>query len=161
MGTDKSPNLRRPTDDSERIRMEKALEAYVSAFEKLNSETLGELKRRMHPRVRFSDPFNDVQGWPNVAAIFDRMYQMMSSATFEVLDSALSSSAPNTAMLHWNFVGVAKKSGNTIKLSGMSVVQFDNDGLVTSHIDHWDAAEQFYERIPVLKSVLRFIKKKI
>lgn len=141
--------------------MEEALEAYVRAFERLNPDRLGELKRQMHPEVHFRDPFNDVRGWPNVAAIFHRMYQMMSSATFEVLDCALSNTAPNTAMLHWIFEGIAKKSGNRVVLKGMSIVQFDDDGLAISHIDHWDAGEQFYERIPVLKSILHFIKKNI
>ena len=122
---------------------------------------MGELKRRMHSDVRFRDPFNDVRGWPNVAVIFENMYETMSSVKFEVLDSALSNASPNTAMLHWDFHGVIRRSGNTLRLSGMSVVQFDNDGCVRSHIDHWDASEQFYERVPVLGSILRMIKKRI
>ena len=42
-------------------------------------------------------------------------------------------------------------------LMGMSEVHFDNDGLVTDHIDHWDSASQLLVKIPVAGRFVRML----
>lgn len=138
-----------------------ALDAYVSVFENLSAETLDDLEKVMAPNVRFKDPFNDVSGWSNVRAIFDRMYRTLVQAKFDIDDSAISISSRPAALLHWRMRAIVAKSGRKIEIAGMSVVDFDTSGRVISHIDHWDASEQFYERLPVLGTILRAIKKRV
>ena len=47
------------------------------------------------------------------------------------------------------------------RFEGVSRMQINEEGKVISHIDYWDAAENVYEKIPLLGAVLRFIKRKI
>ena len=44
---------------------------------------------------------------------------------------------------------------------GTSIIILDNNGLVSEHIDHWDAASSFFERIPILGWMIKLIRKKI
>ena len=44
---------------------------------------------------------------------------------------------------------------------GTSIIILDNNGLVSEHIDHWDAASSFFEKIPILGWMIKFIRKKI
>jgi hypothetical protein len=39
-------------------------------------------------------------------------------------------------------------------------VVFNDRGLVSEHVDYWDASEQFYMKLPVIGSILRFIRNK-
>jgi len=43
----------------------------------------------------------------------------------------------------------------------MSLITFDTEGRVSSHIDYWDSADAFYTRIPLLGSVIRSIRQPI
>jgi len=40
---------------------------------------------------------------------------------------------------------------------GMSDVHFAPDGRVADHQDHWDAAAQFYGRLPLVGPLLRWL----
>ena len=44
---------------------------------------------------------------------------------------------------------------------GMTHLRFDGDGKITSHRDLFDAAEGFYEALPVIGGVLRAIKRRL
>jgi hypothetical protein len=37
---------------------------------------------------------------------------------------------------------------------------FNKELLITEHRDYWDAAEELYEKIPVLGGLMRWLKKK-
>jgi hypothetical protein len=43
----------------------------------------------------------------------------------------------------------------------MTMLRFDGEGRVVLHQDFWDPAAGFYEHLPVLGGVLRWIKSKI
>jgi hypothetical protein len=34
----------------------------------------------------------------------------------------------------------------------------DSDGLITVHRDYWDAAEELYEKLPLVGGVMRWLK---
>jgi hypothetical protein len=43
----------------------------------------------------------------------------------------------------------------------MTEVHFDQSGKVAAHLDHWDAASQLYEHVPLLGGVLRIIRRRL
>ena len=43
------------------------------------------------------------------------------------------------------------------RVEGMSEIRFAPDGRVTDHQDHWDAATQFYGRLPLIGPALRWL----
>ena len=46
-----------------------------------------------------------------------------------------------------------------VQINGSSHVKFDDQGLVTFHRDYWDAAEELYEKLPVIGFVMKQLKK--
>ena len=61
------------------------------------------------------------------------------------------------AYIKLQFTGSLKNK--TFKLTGVSRVVFDQQGLVSEHIDYWDASEQFYMKLPIIGGLLRLIRK--
>ena len=43
----------------------------------------------------------------------------------------------------------------------MTHVRFDDQGRVLFHQDYWDAGSVVYERVPVLGSLVRFVKARV
>jgi len=140
---------------------EAALLSYVNFFHKLDKGNLENLETVMTEDIHFIDPFNDVVGLDKVKTIFHHMFLNMPDSKFVITQYALAHKEQATGLLHWNFIGTAPGAKRPIKITGMSILRFGKDGRVSEHIDHWDAAQQFYERIPVLNLILRRIRKRI
>jgi hypothetical protein len=45
-------------------------------------------------------------------------------------------------------------------ISGSSHLVLDDAGRITLHRDYWDAAEELYEKLPVVSSLMRWLKKR-
>ena len=43
-------------------------------------------------------------------------------------------------------------------IRGASQLVFDELGRITLHRDYWDAAEELYEKLPLLGSLMRWLK---
>jgi hypothetical protein len=108
--------------------------------------------------VVFKDPFNEVKGIRAVYEVFEHMYQTLDKPGFiikEYIDKQ------NVAYVKWDFTFAFKGEKNENRFEGVSRLQINNQGMIISHVDFWDAAEHIYEKMPVVGSVLRLIKHKI
>lgn len=126
---------------------------YKRYLETLTPETLAALGQYVTDDVRFKDPFNDVRGVAAMARVFHHMFANVTDIRFKV-DHALSED--NVCLMAWRFEG--KVSGKAWAFDGTSVIIFAPDGRVAEHIDHWDAARDFYERLPFIGWLLRRIR---
>jgi len=135
---------------------EQALAAYARFYETLSPATLDGLRQLAAPGVRFKDPFNDVRGIEALLRATSAMFRY-GTPRFEILDRALSERA---GYLLWRYT-VDINAGKPWIIEGMTELRFDSQGRVIEHIDHWDAAEQFYERLPVVGTILRLIKRRL
>ena len=133
-----------------------ATAAYVSALEGLTPETLPAWRALCAPDMLFRDPFNDAIGLDAAEGVFRKMFEDVSQISFRVLDSAVSG---QNAYLRWRFDFHAR--GRDWTIEGMSEIMFDERARVVRHIDHWDAASQFYETIPLLGSLIRAVKQRL
>lgn len=108
--------------------------------------------------VIFKDPFNEVTGLNGVHKIFEHMYNTLDDPKFiikEYIDHQ------NVAYVKWDFIFTFKGEEQESSFEGVSRLEMNSSGKVISHIDFWDAAEHIYEKIPLLGSLIRFVKKKI
>mgnify|MGYP001432548754 CR=1 FL=1 len=103
--------------------------------------------------VHFRDPFNDLRGIEALRRLLAHTRDRLPGARFEVLDTAWSGS---TAYLRWTMHAEVRLLGQW-RVDGMSEVRFAPDGRVAEHLDYWDAAGQFYGRLPVIGALLRWI----
>lgn len=132
--------------------------AYAAYFERMAPGNLGELRDLCADDVRFRDPFNDVRGKDQIVRIFSKMFEDVAEPTFEVVDNALSGS---NSYVRWTLRFKSKKNGNPFSIEGVTEVHFDQSGKVAAHLDHWDAASQLYEHVPLLGGVLRIIRRRL
>lgn len=106
----------------------------------------------------FKDPFQEVQGLKAIHNIFVDMYDSLHNPRFLVDEVIVQNSV---AYIRWDFSYARDATKPYDSFSGISRVEFSQSGKVKSHIDYWDAAEHVYEKIPLLGSIIRFIKKRI
>jgi steroid Delta-isomerase len=116
--------------------------------------------------ARFKDPFNDVQGRGEIAHIFSHMFSQVDAPKFAVTALIVKEGVKDEAkgvcpqiFMRWDFSFVARGGAQTIH--GATHFELNADGLITLHRDYWDAAEELYEKIPVLGSILRWLKTKL
>ncbi|PUE20578.1 isomerase [Limnohabitans sp. MMS-10A-160] len=128
-------------------------------FEALTPQSVPQLHALYDAQAHFKDPFNEVQGLPEIERIFRHMYVALDGPHF-VITSQLVDGAQ--AFLTWEFRFRFKRfDTHTLQtVRGGSHILFNEQGLVTLHRDYWDAAEELYEKLPLLGGVMRWLKKK-
>ena len=136
--------------------MNPAHDRYRKYLETLTPKTLRELPEYVLSDVRFKDPLNDVRGVDSMARVFQHMFENVRGIQFEVRHSA---SDGTICLMSWRFEGYL--SGKPWGFDGTSVIRFAEDGRVFEHIDHWDAARDFYERLPFIGRLLAFLRRRL
>ncbi len=128
-------------------------------FEKLTPESVAQLPRLYDTQARFKDPFNEVQGLAKIERIFQHMYEALDGPHFVITGQLVDGAQ---AFLTWEFRFRFKRfDTQTLQVvRGGSHIVFNEQGLVTLHRDYWDAAEELYEKLPLLGSVMRWLKKR-
>jgi len=132
-------------------------QAYIHLFENLSPEAIDGMAAFVSLNVRFKDPFNDLTGIHRLRALLQKTLDEVRDPIFIVTNQAWGG---DVLFLRWTFQGRVKALGDW-PITGMSEIRFDDQGKICEHIDHWDAAEQFYERIPVIGPLLRLIKRRL
>lgn len=133
--------------------------AYIRFYEALSPDTVGAVCDVAHDQIHFKDPFNDVMGVEVYKTILEEMFAAAPDIRFEVLNCAYDD---EVCFLRWHSVGTVKALGKAPwSVTGMTELRFAADGKVISHVDYWDAASQFYERIPVIGWILRSIRRRV
>lgn len=140
------------------LTVEDAAARWGQFFESLSIDALADLGRYCDPKVRFKDPFNDVTGVEPLRRIFVHMFETTVGPKFTILDTAVSG---QTAYIRWCFDFTPRGRNVPWRIDGMSEVTFNAEGLVLSHIDHWDAGEQFYARLPIVGALIRYVQRKL
>ena len=127
-------------------------------FEGLSRESVSHVDSIYAEDAYFKDPFNEVRGVPAVRRIFEHMFEQVDAPRFAIRDFAVTG---EQAFLTWDFTFCFKRSPQTEQvIHGASHLRFSPDGKVCFHRDYWDAAEELYEKLPVLGGLMRLIKRR-
>ena len=134
--------------------------AYARYFDELSPSSKADLVELAHPDIRFVDPFNDVRGIDKLLAVFDHMFETTREPKFVTEPPIV---AGDTAFIKWRFSCTINSRfyARPMTIDGVTEVRFDAAGLITAHIDYWDAASQLYEQLPLLGGLLRMIRKRL
>lgn len=134
-----------------------ATENLATFFETLSPQSVAQLQTVYDEQATFKDPFNEVQGLPEIERIFRHMYVALDQPHFVVTGQVVDGAQ---AFLTWEFRFRFKRfdTATLQAVRGASHVVFNEQGLVTMHRDYWDAAEELYEKLPVLGGVMRWLK---
>ncbi len=138
--------------------MRDRVDALVRFFETLTPQSVADLPRFYAGDCRFKDPFNDVRGVDPLQSIFSHMFDQLDAPRFIVRDRLLDG---QRALLTWNFEFRFRRWQPQVVqcIHGASLLTFDATGLVSEHRDYWDAAEELYEKLPAIGTMMRFLKR--
>ncbi len=141
------------------MNIEQTARAYADFFETISKETSIESYTDLFDlNVCFEDPFQKVIGIEEVYHIFQHMFETLHEPRFIVNEIVCDKQC---AYLRWTFSYQRSAKHKIEKFTGVSRVQFLETGKVLSHVDYWDAAQNVYEKVPLLGSILRLIKQRI
>jgi len=134
-----------------------SLNQLVTFFESIEAGNTARLSQVYTDDVFFKDPFNEVRGIAAVAGIFEHMFVQVDAPRFVVTGSVLQG---DQAFLTWDFLFRMKRySGVEQCIRGANHLRFAADGRANFHRDYWDAAEELYEKLPLLGSFMRWLKR--
>ena len=125
-------------------------------FETLTPTSLERITEVYARSATFRDPFNELRGVANVRQVYQHMFEALVEPRF-VITSKLIDSA--SAFMTWRFLFTLR--GKAYVIEGGTHFVLDEQGLIVIHRDYWDAAQELYEKIPVLGAVLRGLRRKL
>ncbi|MBX3608432.1 MAG: nuclear transport factor 2 family protein [Hydrogenophaga sp.] len=136
-----------------------AAQRVVAFYEALTPHALDRLDEIYAPHARFKDPFNEVQGLAAIRTVFEHMYASLEQPRFEVTRCLVDG---DQCTLVWAFRFRFKRFDTTTEqcVRGASHLVMGEDGRISDHRDYWDAAEELYEKLPLLGGLMRWLKRR-
>jgi hypothetical protein len=132
--------------------------AVINFFEQLQAADVRDIGRLYTEQAFFKDPFNEVHALIGVQRIFAHMFESLDAPRFVVLDCVVQE---DQCFLTWDFSFCLQGQTQQRRIHGSSHLRFAPDGRIAYHRDYWDAAEEFYEKLPLLGGLLRLIKRRL
>ncbi len=126
-------------------------------FETLSLESTRQLGTIYSDDAFFKDPFNEVRGIAAITGLFAHMFAQVDAPRFVVTTKIAQGS---NAFITWDFLFRMKRfSREEQRIHGATHLKFGADGRIEFHRDYWDAAEELYEKLPVLGGLMRVLKR--
>jgi ketosteroid isomerase-like protein len=129
------------------------LDELLAWYETLAPDTLDALPRLYAEQAHFKDPFNDVHGHAAIRRIFAHMFETTDAPRFVIHERIVQG---DQAFVTWTFHFGLR--GQAYTVVGGSHLRFGADGRVTDHRDYWDAAEELFQKLPVIGPVVKWLR---
>ncbi len=130
----------------------------VERFESFTREDLARLDELYAADAYFKDPFNEVRGTAAIGAVFEHMFDSLDGPRFVVRDLV---AAGDQCFVSWDFLFRMKRFSRAEQcIRGASHLKLTADGRIVWHRDYWDAAEELYEKLPVVGALMRWLKRR-
>jgi len=142
------------------VRSEDArVQRLIEGFEQLAREDVARLADWYTRDAFFKDPFNEVRGSAAVQRIFEHMFVALEQPRFVIRQAIVQG---DQCFLTWDFLFRMKRfRADEQTVRGASHIVFAADGRVAVHRDYWDAAEELYEKLPVVGALMRWLKARV
>ena len=125
-------------------------------FETLTPHTLAQIDSIYSADASFRDPFNNIVGISGITKVYQHMFDTLVAPGFVITHSVVQD---HQAFISWDFNFEIR--GRSFQIEGCTHFVLDGQGLIAVHRDYWDVAQELYEKIPLLGSLMRFLKRKL
>jgi len=131
----------------------------VAFFEALSPADVARIGEVYAPDAWFKDPFNEVRGADAIGRIFAHMFDALENPRFVVRDRT---GDRGQAFVTWDFEFGFRRGAprGAQRIRGASHLRFDAQGRIAMHRDYWDAAEELYEKLPVVGAAMRWLRRR-
>ncbi|MDE2430416.1 MAG: nuclear transport factor 2 family protein [Burkholderiales bacterium] len=129
------------------------LDNLLEWYTTLTPLSVADITRFYNTNAHFKDPFNDVFGVENIAAIFTHMFETTENPRFVVVDRIEQN---RQCFVTWVFI--FRLRGKEYSINGGTHFVFDENGMVNIHRDYWDTAEELFQKLPIIGSLMRWLQ---
>jgi hypothetical protein len=130
------------------------LDEMLQWYEAISPQNLHEIERFYSADAWFKDPFNEVNGVVDIRRIFAHMFETTQKPRFVMKDRVLQG---EMAFITWDFV--FELQGKAYSVHGASHLKLNAQGQVCYHRDYWDAAEELFQKLPVIGLPIRWLRR--
>lgn len=142
-----------PTDHNNH---EEHVRKLVHFFETLTHDNATQVAAIYAPDAQFKDPFNAVEGLPAIQHLFAHMFKQVKNPRFTITDTVRQN---EQVFLTWDFFfHMPPYAAAEQCIRGATHFRLADDGRVLYHRDYWDAAEELYEKLPLVGLFMRGLK---
>ena len=153
-----TPDNAPDTEQAQQLAWQQAL----TWFEQLTPADLAHMEAIYTTDARFKDPFHEVVGTAAIRAIFERMFEQLHQPRFVITESVRQGAR---GFVTWDFVFARPGQPAqmwTIRGATHFVLREERGAWrVAVHRDYWDAAEELYEKFPLLGAGMRWLKRRV
>lgn len=128
----------------------------ISYFEALSDNKNTPISSFYDNGIIFKDPIHEIESIVLLEEYFQKLNRNLKSGGFTFKNIEVTD---HKCYLEWDMEVELYRPNKRVFSSGISVLTFTNK--VVHHRDYFDAGELFYEHVPILGSMIRFIKRKI
>lgn len=138
---------------------DEAVQRIVRFFDTMTPQSLQQLADIYTEDAYFKDPFHEVRGLAPIEGIYRHMYEALDAPRFVVTRRL---AGQGECFLRWDFHFRFRgwRAGVQQTVRGASHLMLADDGRISSHRDYWDAAEELYEKLPLLGGLMRWLKRR-
>lgn len=131
----------------------------IDFFSQLQASDVAHIGTHYTSDALFKDPFNEVHGHAAIERIFQHMFAALHGPRFVITDCI---EQGEQCFLVWEFRFRMKRFDTQTEqvIRGGSHLKYATDGRIALHRDYWDAAEELYEKLPGLGSLMRWLKRR-
>jgi ketosteroid isomerase-like protein len=134
------------------------VERVIGFFEALGPEDVQRLRELYVDDAFFKDPFNEVHSRAAIEGIFRHMFVALDGPRFVIVDALAQG---DQCFLSWEFHFRMKRFDRAPQvIRGGTHIRFAPDGRIAMHRDYWDAAEELYQKLPVVGALMRWLKRR-
>lgn len=133
------------------------IERIAAFFERMSPADLDRLDAVYGPDARFKDPFNEVQGIAAIERVYAHMYATLDEPRFVIRQAVQQA---DQCFLTWDFhFRMRRFLRGTQTVRGASHLRLDALGRIADHRDYWDAAEEFYAKLPLIGRLMQWLRR--
>mgnify|MGYP000919661591 CR=1 FL=1 len=130
----------------------------IDFFEHLGPADVLRLRELYVDDAFFKDPFNEVRSRQAIEGIFGHMFVALDEPSFTIGEVVAQG---EQCFLAWDFHFRMKRFSRELQvIRGGTHIRFAPDGRIAMHRDYWDAAEELYEKLPVVGVLMRWLRRR-
>ena len=138
--------------------MHTIVENFCLYYKEFNQDSIAGLDSIYDQNAVFEDPIGKVEGLNDLKHHFRKMMSNVSYCRFVITDVVAND---GQAFITWtmSFAHPKLNGHKKITVNGVSEIKFDER--ITHHRDYFDVGSMFYEQVPILKTIIQALKKRL
>ena len=140
------------------IQSHKRTQAFINLYNQLKEVSVDEqISRTYAEKIFFSDTVVTIHDRQSLLRYLKQTQDNVDSIKFEALDVVENG---KDSYVRWLMQTRFKIMGQSLDIEsiGMSHLRFNEDDKIILHQDYWDSMQGFYQHIPIIGGLLRWIK---